>query len=149
MTLDPTLRERHQTLCRAIERHNYAYYVLDAPELSDGEYDKLFQELRALEAEAPELQTPNSPTQRVGAPLDERFEKVRRAARMYSLDNAYDADELREFDRRVREGLGDTPYAYVAEPKIDGASIEVTYEGGNLVLATTRGDGETGENVTA
>ncbi|MEM7609257.1 MAG: NAD-dependent DNA ligase LigA, partial [Myxococcota bacterium] len=103
MTLDPTLRERHQTLCRAIERHNYAYYVLDAPELSDGEYDKLFQELRALEAEAPELQTPNSPTQRVGAPLDERFEKVRRAARMYSLDNAYDADELREFDRRVRE----------------------------------------------
>ena len=116
--------------------------------MSDAEYDAMFNELKAIEVDHPELRTPASPTQRVGAVPREGFTKVTRSVRMYSLDNAYDADELREFDRKVREGLGEQAYAYVAEPKIDGASIEVTYEGGVFALATTRGDGETGEDVT-
>jgi len=145
-----TPAERHAWLSDEIARHNYLYYVLDQPEISDEEYDRLFQELVALEREHPELVDESSPTQRVGAAPREGFRKVRRAVRMYSLDNAYSEDELREFVRRVREGLGpDTEVTYVAEPKIDGASIEVIYEGGKLSLATTRGDGEVGEDVTS
>jgi len=145
-----TPEERHAALCRTLEEHNQRYYVHDAPTVSDAEYDRLFRELLALEAEFPALRTPASPSQRVGAAPREGFVKVRRAVRMYSLDNAFSEDDLREFDRRVREGLEqDKLPDYVAEPKLDGASIEVTYEGGLLTLASTRGDGETGEDVTA
>ncbi|HJK91039.1 MAG TPA: NAD-dependent DNA ligase LigA [Polyangiaceae bacterium LLY-WYZ-15_(1-7)] len=146
----PTPAERHAQLCEEIAQHNYAYYVLDQPTVSDAEYDGLFNELRALEKQHPELVGPASPTQRIGAEPREGFTKVTRAVRMYSLDNVYDEDEVSEFDRRVRDELhGDATVSYVAEPKIDGASIEITYEDGVLVLASTRGDGETGEDVTA
>ncbi|MFK8002871.1 MAG: NAD-dependent DNA ligase LigA [Polyangiales bacterium] len=142
--------ERHATLCKAISAHNYAYYVLDRSDVSDAEYDTLFNELKALEAKHPELVTASSPSQRVGATPREGFTKVTRAVRMYSLDNAYNAEDLGEFERRVREGLpAGTAASFVTEPKIDGASIEVTYENGQFVQATTRGDGETGEDVTA
>ncbi|MBO6933660.1 MAG: NAD-dependent DNA ligase LigA [Deltaproteobacteria bacterium] len=139
---------RHAELCEALRKHNHTYYVLDAPTVSDAEYDTLYRELLAIEKEHPELQTPESPSQRVGAPPREGFVKVERAVRMYSLDNAYDEAELREFDRRIKEMIGEG-YSYVAEPKIDGASIEVRYEGGKLVQASTRGDGRVGEDVTA
>ncbi len=132
-----------------IEEHNRRYYLLDAPSVSDAEYDGLFRQLLALEERHPELRTQGSPTQRVGATPREGLVKVKRAARMYSLDNAYTRDDLSEFDRRVRERLEQEAPVYVAEPKLDGASIEVTYEGGSLTLASTRGDGETGEDVTA
>lgn len=141
---------RHRFLCDELARHAHAYYVLDAPSVSDAEYDALYNELLALEATHPELVTPSSPSQRVGAAPRDGFRKVERATRMYSLDNAYTEEDLREFDRRVREGFGhDDPVVYVAEPKIDGASIEVTYERGELALASTRGDGAIGEDVTA
>lgn len=139
---------RHAELCDALREHNHRYYVLDAPTISDAEYDALLRELVAIEQEHPELRTPASPSQRVGAPPKEGFVKVERAVRMYSLDNAYDEEELREFDRRIHEMIGEG-YSYVAEPKIDGASIEVRYEEGFLVQASTRGDGRVGEDVTA
>jgi len=143
--MDPAAR--HAELCKTLREHNHAYYVLDAPVISDAEYDALFRELVALEEEHPALRTPSSPTQRVGAEPREGFVKVERQVRMYSLDNAYDGEELREFDRRIHEMIGEG-YSYVAEPKIDGASIEVRYEGGELVQASTRGDGRVGEDVT-
>jgi len=141
---------RHRVLCHELEQHLHNYHVLDAPTISDADYDLLFRELLALEAAHPELISPHSPSQRVGAAPREGFSKVKRAVRMYSLDNAYSEAELRAFDERVRGGLShDEPPVYVAEPKLDGASIEVVYEGGKLTLASTRGDGETGEDVTA
>lgn len=144
-----TPAERHAHLCEQVAKHNYLYYVLDAPEVSDAEYDAFFNELRKLEKQYPELVSPSSPTQRIGAAPKDGFKKVTREKRMYSLDNAYDENDVREFDRRVRDGLPKgTKIDYIAEPKIDGASIEVTYHDGELVLATTRGDGETGEDVT-
>jgi DNA ligase (NAD+) len=147
---EPPARNRHAQLCRELNEHNHRYYVLDAPSISDAQYDALLRELSELEATHPELLTPSSPTQRVGATPREGFVKVKRKVRMFSLDNAYSHDELLEFDRRAREGLGDVDAVeYVAEPKLDGASIEVTYEHGRLALASTRGDGETGEDVTA
>ena len=148
--IDASIRARHEALCREIESHNHRYYVLDQPSVSDAEYDRLFRELRALEAEHAELVTPASPSQRVGAAPREGFVKVRRAVRMYSLDNAYSEDDLAEFDRRVRDGLGvSESVVYAAEPKLDGASLEVVYERGRLVLGATRGDGKVGEDVTA
>lgn len=148
--LDAQIRARHAALSRELERHNHAYYVLDTPTVSDAEYDRLFRELLALEAEHPDLVTPSSPSQRVGAAPREGFAKVKRKVRMYSLDNAYSEEDLRAFDERVRDGLGhDDPARYVCEPKLDGASIEVVYDRGVLVQASTRGDGETGEDVTS
>jgi DNA ligase (NAD+) len=132
-----------------LEEHNRRYYLLDAPSVSDAEYDALFRELLALEQRHPELRTPSSPSQRVGTTPREGLVKIKRAVRMYSLDNAYSRDDLLEFDRRVRESLEQDAPRYIAEPKLDGASIEVTYERGALALASTRGDGETGEDVTA
>jgi DNA ligase (NAD+) len=148
--IDASIRARHEALCRELEGHNHRYYVLDQPSVSDAEYDRLFRELRALESEHPELVTPASPSQRIGAAPREGFVKVRRAVRMYSLDNAYSEADLGEFDRRVRDGLSAAgSVVYAAEPKLDGASLEVVYENGQLLLASTRGDGETGEDVTA
>jgi DNA ligase (NAD+) len=150
MSVDGSPAQRHAALVAQIAEHDRAYYVLDAPSVSDAEYDKLFRDLRALEAAHPDLVTPSSPTQRVGGAAREGFAKVEHAHRMMSLDNAYTADDLRDFDRRVREGLRDgETVRYVCEPKIDGLSIEVAYRGGKLTRAATRGDGTTGEDVTA
>lgn len=143
-------RRRAAQLRRDIEYHNYRYYVLDDPQIPDAEWDRLLQELRALEAAHPELVTADSPTQRVGAaPLDE-FAEVRHRVPMLSLDNAFTDDDLRAFDRRVRERLGTSDeIEYSAEPKLDGLAISVTYENGVFVRAATRGDGTSGEDVTA
>jgi DNA ligase (NAD+) len=131
-----------------IERHNHAYYVLDAPTIPDAEFDKLFRELQALEAAHPELRAPDSPTQRIGgAPLPE-FSQVRHAVPMLSLNNAFSAEETEAFDRRCREGLGKEHVAYACEPKFDGLAITLRYENGVFVQGATRGDGFTGEDVT-
>ncbi len=145
-------KKRIEELRKEIHYHNYRYYVLNDPVISDAEYDALMRELRELEAQFPDLITPDSPTQRVGAPPQEEFKTRRHAIPMMSLEDARNEDELREFDQRIKRMLGLSPSAkieYVVEPKYDGASLEVTYENGVLVAAATRGDGVTGEDVTA
>jgi len=132
-----------------IERHNRLYYVEAAPEISDRRYDRLMDQLIELEAAHPELVTPDSPTQRVGGEPIDRFESVTHAAPMLSIDNTYSQADLREFDRRVARGLGEgAGYSYTIEPKIDGVAISLRYEQGRLVLAATRGDGRTGDDIT-
>jgi DNA ligase (NAD+) len=144
--------ERVGALRRLIRHHEERYYILNEPEITDSEFDALMHELRALEAAHPELVTPSSPTQRVGGRVAAGFESAVHLEPMLSLDNAYNQDDLRAFDERVRRGLGDAvgdaPVEYVAELKIDGLSIALTYEGGRLTRAATRGDGTTGEVVT-
>ncbi len=131
-----------------LERHNHAYYVLDAPTIPDAEYDKLFSELQEIEVAHPELRPPDSPTQRVGgAPLPE-FRQVAHAVPMLSLNNAFTAEEASAFDRRCREGLGVDSVDYACEPKFDGLAITLSYENGVFVQGATRGDGFTGEDVT-
>ena len=143
-------KERHAELVRDISAHNYRYYVLDDPEVTDAEFDRLMRDLCALEEANPELATADSPTKRVGGEARTGVVQVKRKTRMLSLDNAYSEEELAEFHRRVEGGLrdGEVPH-FCVEPKLDGASIEVVYEGGRLVQASTRGDGETGEEITA
>ena len=146
----PTDPQRDIARLRAeIERHNHLYFVLDAPALSDAEYDALFQRLLRLEAEHPEWITPDSPTQRIGAAPAEGFDTVEHAVPMLSLANAFDEEGLRDFDRRTRTGLGEETVQYLAEPKLDGLSVELVYENGQFVRGSTRGDGRTGEDVTA
>ncbi|WP_341679002.1 NAD-dependent DNA ligase LigA [Niveibacterium sp. SC-1] len=146
--------ERAQALRAEISRHNYAYYVLDAPTLPDVEFDKLFQELQGLEAEYPELRTPDSPTQRVGGVANAQFAPVRHKLPMLSIRTETDteASGAENFDARIRRELGlregDAPVAYLAELKFDGLAVSLRYEAGVLVSAATRGDGETGEDVT-
>lgn len=143
-------RERAQCLTSELNRHAHAYYVLDNPSIPDAEYDKLFRELQGIEAAYPELAKPDSPTQRVGgAPLDQ-FEQVTHSVPMLSLSNAFSEEDVSNFDRRVKEGLQDSSeIEYSAELKFDGLAINLRYEHGVLVSAATRGDGATGENVTA
>jgi DNA ligase (NAD+) len=142
-------KKRIEHLRAEIRRHDYLYYVLNNPEISDHKYDNLFAELKYLENQHPELISEDSPTQRVsGQPL-EGFETVAHAIPMLSIDNTYNADELRAFDERVAKGLGIKNYDYVVEPKIDGLAISLRYENGRLATAATRGDGTTGDNVTA
>jgi len=141
------LASRAAELRAELERHNYLYYVLDQPEISDSEYDALFRELKQIEEEHPELRTPDSPTLRVGAPPVSKFEPHTHLAPMLSLDNAFSHQELRAFDERVRKAVG--PVEYFVELKLDGASLSLTYRDGLLVTASTRGDGAQGENVTA
>ncbi|MFN7999019.1 MAG: NAD-dependent DNA ligase LigA, partial [Bryobacteraceae bacterium] len=124
------------------------YYVLDQPAITDAEYDAMMRELRDLEAQHPELLTPDSPTQRVGGKPREGFVKVAHSSPMLSLDNALDEDELRAFDRRIRDLLGDAEFQYVAELKMDGLSMAAHYREGQFVQAVTRGDGVVGEEVT-
>jgi DNA ligase (NAD+) len=147
--LDPS--DRLQELRTEIRRHEELYYIHSTPEISDAAFDALMRELEALEQQNPDLVTPDSPTQRVGGRPVEGFPTVEHVAPMLSLDNAYDEDELRAFDDRVRRGasLGETAVAYVAELKIDGLSIALTYQDGRLVRGATRGDGVRGEEVTA
>ncbi|MDI6843653.1 MAG: NAD-dependent DNA ligase LigA [Anaerosomatales bacterium] len=140
--------KRAEKLRELIAYHSWRYYVLDDPEISDDAYDALVRELEAIEREHPELVTPDSPTQRVGAPPSEQFAPVRHAQRMYSLDNAMDESELLAWLDRVGREIG-ADARYVCELKIDGSSIALTYEGGVLVRAATRGDGSVGEDVTA
>jgi DNA ligase (NAD+) len=157
IALDPdAARARHAELVAAVERANRLYYVEDAPELSDAEYDALFRELVALETAYPALRTPDSPTQRVGGAPTGQFAEVRHARPMLSLSNAFSHDELRAFDARVRKGLGlaaapepAPDLTYVAELKIDGLAISLRYERGRFIQGATRGDGTTGEDVTA
>jgi DNA ligase (NAD+) len=141
-------RERAEALRREIERHNYLYYVLDRPEITDAEYDGLFKELQELESAHPELVTPDSPTQRVGAPPLAEFAEVKHRTPMLSLSNAFEEDDVRAFDRRVREGLEVEEVEYAAEPKFDGLAISLAYRDGVFVQGATRGDGATGEDVT-
>ena len=141
--------KRIADLRRQIERHDYRYYVLDDPEVTDAAYDALMRELRELEAAHPDLVTPESPTQRVAGRPAAGFAEVVHALPMLSLDNAFSEDDLREFDRRVRERLDVERVDYSAEPKIDGLAISVRYEAGVYVRAATRGDGTRGEDVTA
>ncbi|MGD0676406.1 MAG: NAD-dependent DNA ligase LigA [Polyangiaceae bacterium] len=144
-----TPSQRHAELVREIEAHNYRYYVLDDPVVSDAEFDRLMRELRVLEDASPELVTSESPTQRVAGEARTAVDQVRHVVRMLSLDNAYAPEELADFHRRVVGGLPDGIVPrFCVEPKLDGASVEVIYDGGRLVQASTRGDGEIGEDVT-
>src|SRR5947209_11415885 len=137
-----------ETLREELRHHEYLYYVLDQPEITDAEYDALMRKLKALEAEHPQLVTPDSPSQRVGGKAREGFIKVRHSSPMLSLDNALNEGELRDFDRRVRELLGGAGYCYVAELKMDGLSMAAHYHNGRFTQAITRGDGTVGEDVT-
>jgi len=148
VSVDRRLAERVAQLRREIERHNYLYYVKDAPEITDAEYDALMRELADIEARHPELVTPNSPTQRVGAPPLAEFPEVRHRVPMLSLANAFTEDEVRAFDRRVREALGEEEIEYAAEPKFDGLAVSLLYRDGVFVRGATRGDGTVGEDVT-
>jgi len=144
-------RSRILDLRRAIEKHDRLYYVEDAPEIDDAEYDALMRELRALEEKHPELADPASPTQRVSGQPKAGFRTVQHQVPLLSLDNAFDAEELRAFDRRVRRRLGalGAPSPYIVELKIDGLTVALTYRNGVLTEAATRGDGLTGEDITA
>jgi DNA ligase (NAD+) len=148
MAVPRSLRERAEALRREIERHNRLYYVEDAPEITDAEFDRLFAELSALEAAHPELASPDSPTQRVGAPPLADFPEVRHRSPMLSLANAFDEDAVHAFDRRAREALGVERIDYSVEPKFDGLAVSLTYRDGVLVQGATRGDGSRGEDVT-
>ena len=144
---DPS--SRAEALRRLIDYHDHRYYVLDDPEIPDAEYDRLWRELQALETAHPELITPDSPTQRVGGRPLEAFATVAHRVPMLSLKNAMDEAEMRAFDQSIRKELGREWVRYVAEPKLDGLAIGLTYEDGILTLAATRGDGHRGEDVTA
>jgi DNA ligase (NAD+) len=146
-------QQRAAELRRQLEHHNRRYYVLDDPEIGDDAYDALLNELRELEAENPELRTPDSPTQRVGAPPLERFQQVQHAEQMLSLGNARNEEELRAWETRLanylkRLDIAASEFSYTTEPKIDGLAITLTYENGVLVRGATRGDGRLGEDVT-
>ncbi|MBY4675984.1 NAD-dependent DNA ligase LigA [Marinobacterium arenosum] len=140
-----------QRLRDQINQHNYRYYVLDDPQIPDAEYDRLFQQLKQLEQDNPELVSPDSPTQRVGMlPLGE-FSQVRHEQPMLSLDNAFSADDMRDFERRIRDRLewpAERPLMFACEPKLDGIAVSLLYEEGVLVRGATRGDGTTGEDIT-
>lgn len=150
MTTTTEFKQRAAELRELINHYNYLYYVADNPEVPDAEYDRLFRELQELEQANPDLLTADSPTQRVGGEVLQKFAEVEHAMPMLSLDNVFDQDELTAFDKRVRDWLNtDQPQTYAAEPKLDGLAISIRYENGVLVQAATRGDGSRGEDVTA
>src|SRR5690349_21002540 len=142
------IERQAESLREELRRHEHLYYVMDAPEISDAEYDALMRKLKALEDAHPEIAAPDSPTQRVGGKPREGFIKVRHSSVMLSLDNALNEGELRDFDRRVRDLLGTDQYSYVAELKMDGLSMAAHYRDGKFTSAVTRGDGTVGEDVT-
>lgn len=149
--IPPEIIERVKKLREEIEYHNYRYYVLDSPVISDAEYDALMRELRELEAQYPELITPDSPTQRVGFKPAEGFKEVPHKEPMLSLDDAMEESEVIEFDKRIKRFLNlpeDMPIEYTVEPKIDGVAVELVYEDGVLTVGSTRGDGYVGEEIT-
>ena len=148
MSPPATVVARIQQLHQELDAHNYRYYVLDAPSIPDAEFDKLFRELQQLESEYPQLVSPDSPTQRVGAHPSSEFSQYAHRVPMLSLNNAFVDEEVQAFDRRVREGLERETIEYAVEPKFDGLAISLVYENGLLVVAATRGDGLSGEDVT-
>ena len=149
MTVPSRVKEEVERLRRDLLLHNYRYYVLDDPLISDAEYDRLFRRLVDIEAEYPELHDPLSPTQRVGAPPLTEFAQVRHSIPMLSLGNVVSREELQEFQERTQRFLkSDLDIEYVAEAKIDGVAVELVYEHGDFVVGATRGDGVTGEDVT-
>ncbi|KIL77289.1 NAD-dependent DNA ligase LigA [Bacillus badius] len=141
--------KRAQELHNLLNQYNYEYYVLDQPSVPDSEYDRLTQELLKLEEQFPELQTPDSPTQRVGGEVLDAFKKVRHNVPMLSLANAFNEEDLRDFDRRVSQVLDENSYSYVCELKIDGLAVSLKYEDGLFVQGSTRGDGAVGEDISA
>ena len=146
---DKKLLSEYEKLKDEINRHNRRYYVLDRPEITDAEYDNLFDRLLEIEKEYPALVTPDSPSQRVGAEPSKKFEPVRHRVQMLSLQKVTTTEEYADFDRRVREGLEKTDdIEFVTEPKLDGLAVELVYENGLFTLGSTRGDGVTGENIT-
>ena len=152
-TSSAVVRKRLIELRDTIAQHDFAYFVLDDPVVPDAEYDRIARQLRELEAEHPDLVTADSPTQRVGIKPVGEFSEVQHQLPMLSLDNAFNKEELQDFDRRVRERLKTSDIdaekvEYVAEPKLDGTAVSLRYEDGRLVLAATRGDGRSGEDVT-
>src|ERR1700722_11467990 len=148
MFLSPKqIKNKIQSLRAEIERHNKLYYDQAKPEISDFEFDKLLKELKDLEETYPEFKSADSPTQKVGGTTNKHFKTRPHRIPMLSLDNTYSFEELQEFDERVKKNLGDEKYDYVCELKIDGVSIELIYEKGQLTQALTRGDGEKGDDV--
>ena len=147
---DPSIIRRVKELRQALHRHNYRYYILDDPEISDAEYDRMMQELMKLEADFPDLMSQDSPTLRVGAlPLD-KFETIEHSFPMLSLENGFNDQDIMEFDRRIKRNLNiDSDIVYTAEPKLDGVAVELVYENGRLITASTRGDGFYGELITS
>ncbi|KAA0015838.1 NAD-dependent DNA ligase LigA [Salinicola corii] len=148
--IPPTVRERASALRQQLDDANYHYHVEDQPQITDAEYDKLLRELQSLEAEHPDLVTPDSPTQRVGALPADRFREITHAVPMLSLDNAFNEEELRAFVKRAADKLEDDveTLVFCCEPKLDGLAVSLVYENGQLVQGATRGDGRTGEDVT-
>ena len=147
--MDRSTEKRIEELRKLLHYHNYRYYVLDDPEISDAQYDRLLRELEELEARHPELITPDSPTQRVGAQPLSKFQTVAHSIPMLSLENGFNFEEVLEFDRRIKRFLkNDQEIEYTAEPKMDGLAIELIYEEGILIQSSTRGDGFMGEDVT-
>ena len=147
---DPSIIERVEELRQTLHRHNYRYYVLDDPEISDAEYDRMMQELVKLEADFPDLMSPDSPTLRVGAPPLDKFETIEHSIPMLSLENGFSDQDIIEFDRRIKRNLNiDSDIIYTAEPKLDGVAVELVYETGRLITASTRGDGFSGELITS
>jgi DNA ligase (NAD+) len=150
MSVSQSITTAIVALRKELEQHNYLYHVLDAPQITDQAYDQLFRRLQLLEQENPQLISPDSPTQRVGSAPASQFETVTHEVAMLSLDNAFDDDEMLDFDRKLRARLEqDGELAYCAEPKLDGLAVSLLYEAGELVRAATRGDGRSGENITA
>src|SRR5437879_21352 len=138
-----------QELREKISRHDYLYYVLAKPEISDPEYDQLYRELVDLEKRFPDLATPDSPTQRVGVELVGGFQTAKHVVPMLSLDNAFNENEVLEWDERLQKLIGTMEHNFVVEPKVDGVSLSLIYENGKLVRGVTRGDGEMGEDITS
>ena len=142
-------QKRIGQLRQELNRHNHLYYVLAQPEISDRDYDRLYKELQDLETRFPDLITADSPTQRVGGEPLKEFKSVKHLLPMMSLDNTYDAEDLADFDQRVRKLLPDEPIEYILEPKVDGVSVSLRYENGQLTVGSTRGDGTAGDDITA
>ena len=146
MVLNP--KEEIERLKKLVNYHNNLYYNLDNPILSDTQYDELYKQLKDLEDQYPQFRTKNSPTQRIGGQASRQFAPVTHAVPMMSLDNSYSADDIREWYARAAKLLGRTDFKMVVEAKIDGISCSLTYRGGQLVTAASRGDGKTGEDIT-
>jgi DNA ligase (NAD+) len=147
--MDKKIEKKIEVLREKIRHHEYRYYVLDDPEISDADFDKLMNELKKIEAEHPQLIALDSPTQRVGGKPREGFVKAKHSSPMLSLDNAYSEEELRDWEQRVHELSGRTDLEYMCELKLDGMSLALVYRGGHLERGITRGDGSIGEDVTA
>ena len=146
--MSSSTRQKIETLRKEIIEHDYRYYVLAQPTISDEEYDRLMHRLQELEQQNPALITPDSPTQRVSGQITKEFPAVTHTIPMLSLSNTYNEDEVREFDRRVRENLGSTEYRFVSELKFDGIAVCLRYQNGIFVQGATRGDGSQGDDIT-